>query len=54
MIMGLMARSCIVWMDVLGVCSSATILAEYDVKRNREERVRTKTVVLPAREVGVK
>jgi hypothetical protein len=54
MTMGLLVRSLIVWKDVLGVCSSATMLAEYDVKRNSEDSVRTKTVILPAREVGVR
>jgi hypothetical protein len=52
--MGLLVRSLIFCKDVLGVCSSATMLAEYEVKRNSEESVRTNTVILPAREVGVK
>jgi hypothetical protein len=52
--MGLLVRSRIVWKDVLGVCSSATMLAEYEVKRNRAESARTNTVVLPARQDGVK
>jgi hypothetical protein len=30
------------------------MLAEYDVNRKREESVRKNTVVLPAREVGVR
>jgi hypothetical protein len=52
--MGLLVRSCIVLKYVLDVCNSATILAEYEVKRNREDSVRINTVVLPDREVGVR
>jgi hypothetical protein len=54
MIIGLLVRSLIVWKELLVVCSSDTMLAEYDVKRNSEERARTNTVILPARDVGVK
>ena len=46
-------RSVIVLNDELDVCSNATILAEYEVNRKSEDRVRMKTVVRPASDDGV-
>jgi hypothetical protein len=49
---GLSMSSVNVLIALLGVCSSDTIIAEYDVVRNRESRSRNKNTILDERFSG--